>query len=79
MREKPFTPWLSDKPIQVDWPLNERFERFAALDLFNVLPQGITEDHLRRAWLDLCGLPLTEKYKEEAAVKWITLQHKRPR
>lgn len=71
MRDKPFAPWLSDKQIQVDWPLDERFERFAALDLFGVLPQGVTDDHLRRAWMDLYGLPLTDKDKEMAALHWI--------
>jgi hypothetical protein len=74
MHDKPFTPWLSDKSIQVDWPLDQRFARFASFDLFSVLPQGITDDHLRRAWLDLYGLPLTEKDKENAALSWIKLQ-----
>jgi hypothetical protein len=76
MRDESFTPWLADNPIQVDWPLDDSFGRFAALDLFGILPEGVTDDHLRSAWLDLYGLPLTDKEKEKAAVKWVTLRQK---
>jgi RNA polymerase sigma factor (sigma-70 family) len=77
MRDRPFAPWLGGKPVQVDWPLDTRFARFAALDLCGVLPGQVTDSHLRRDWLDLYGLPLTGRDKEDAARKWIRFRQKK--
>jgi RNA polymerase sigma factor (sigma-70 family) len=77
MRDKPFTPWLGGKPIKVDWPLDNRFARFASLDLCGVLPKSVTDHHLRRVWLDLYGLVMTDREKEDAALKWIRFRHKK--
>jgi RNA polymerase sigma factor (sigma-70 family) len=75
MRDRELQPWIpGEKPIQVDWPLDDRFVRFAALDLCGVLPSGVTDEHLNGVWLDLYGLPLTKDEKEKAALAWRKLR-----
>jgi RNA polymerase sigma factor (sigma-70 family) len=75
MQDREFRPWLpGGKAIRVDWPLDDRFERFAALDLCGVLPSQVKVDQLRGVWLDLYGLPLTKEEKDKAAIAWLKLR-----